>query len=48
MSIRSEVKEMLSARTVVFFHSNDAAESKMTHEMLCFTIETGAGGREGR
>ena len=32
----------------MFEHSNDAAESKMTHEKLCFTIETGAGGHEGR
>ena len=32
----------------VFYHTNAAAESKLAREMLCFTIETAAGGREGR
>ena len=32
----------------MFYHRNDAVESEMTREMLRFTIETNAGGREGR
>ena len=36
------------AWTAVFYHRNDAAESKMTRDMQCFTIETAVGGHEGR
>ena len=32
----------------VFYHTKDAAESKMAREMLCFTIETDVGGCERR
>ena len=32
----------------VFYHTNAAAESMMARKMLCFTIETASGGREGR
>ena len=32
----------------VFYHRNDAVESRAAHEMLRFTIETAAGGRAGR
>ena len=32
----------------MFEHRNDAVGSKMACEMLCFTIETAAVGREGR
>ena len=31
-----------------FYSTDDVAESKMAREMLCFTIETAAVGREGR
>ena len=27
---------------------NDAVENRITYEILCFTIATAAGGREGR
>ena len=30
-----------SAGSRVFYHRSNAVETKMTHEMLCFTIETG-------
>ena len=43
MSIRGSC-----ARNAVSYHTKDAAESKMAREMLCFTIETAVGGREGR
>ena len=36
------------ARNAVFYHTNDAAESKIARETRCFTIETAVGGREGR
>ena len=32
----------------VFYHTNAAAESKPPRQMLRFTTETAAGGREGR
>ena len=32
----------------MFCHTKAAFESKIAREMLCFTIETGVGGREGR
>ena len=32
----------------VFFHTEAVSESKMVREMLCFTIDTGVGGCEGR
>ena len=32
----------------MFYHRNDAVESKMAREMRCFTIETAVGGRESR
>ena len=37
-----------SAWIVVFYHRNDATESKMTRELMCFTSETALGGHEGR
>ena len=48
MSIRKEVKEQRGscARSAVFHSRNDAAESKMTHQSLRFTIETAVDGRE--
>ena len=30
----------------MFYHTNDAAESKMAREMLCFKIKTAMGGRK--
>ena len=32
----------------VFYHTKAASKSKIAREMLCFTIETVVGGREGR
>ena len=32
----------------VFYHTKAASESKIAREMVCFTIETVVGGREGR
>ena len=32
----------------MFDHTNDVVGSKMAREMVCFTIETGVVGREGR
>ena len=31
-----------------FYHTEAGSESKIAREMLCFTIETAVGGREGR
>ena len=35
-------------QSVVVKTAQVGTESKIAHEMLCFTIETGVGGREGR
>ena len=31
-----------------FNHTEAGSESKIARKLLCFTIETGVGGREGR
>ena len=38
----------MCARNAAFYHTEVASESKIVCEMLCFTIETAAGGFEGR
>ena len=43
MSIRGSC-----ARNAVFHNRNDVAESKMTQEIRCFTIEEAVSGQEGR
>ena len=36
------------ARNAVFSHTEVVSESKIVHEMQCFTMETAVGGCEGR
>ena len=38
----------MCAGNAVFYHTEVVSESKIVREMLCFTIETSVGGREGR
>ena len=47
-SKRCHVSCQCARNAVSHKNRNDAGESKMTHEMLCFTIEVDVGGREGR
>ena len=39
---------MKAIRRDVFYSTDDVVGSRMAREMLCFTIETAAVGREGR
>ena len=54
MQRASEVKESVKssrgmcAGHAVFSHTKVDSESKIVRELLCFTIETAVGGREGR
>ena len=37
----------MCTRNALFYHTEVVSESKMVRGMLCFTIETAAGGCEG-